>query len=210
MFLNGAGVRSKFFVKVYVCALYLSERISSPEGVIVSRKTRRIELHMLRSMQASAIHEAMMKGLEDNVPVAELKRLKPQLGRLQQAMTSIGGVNEGAVIQFDFVPGQGTIVRIGGDVRNVRYNGAKVAESLKMVDWHVSYSLRDGFGYSDAVGCPVFSSAAVLAYNGPTVEEITRNGKTVGFVFVLVILSNSRMSNRPAMAGSFLPALQRA
>ena len=72
----------------------------------------------------------------------------------------------------------------GMDVRNVRYNGAKVAESLKMVDWHVSYSLRDGFGYSDAVGCPVFSSAAVLAYNGPTVEEITRNGKAAGFVFV--------------------------
>jgi hypothetical protein len=129
MFLNGAGVRSKFFVKVYVCALYLSERISSPEGVIVSRKTRRIELHMLRSMQASAIHEAMMKGLEDNVPVAELKRLKPQLGRLQQAMTSIGGVNEGAVIQFDFVPGQGTIVRIGGDVRDT-IEGEELARAL--------------------------------------------------------------------------------
>ena len=129
MFLNGAGVRSKFFVKVYVCALYLSERISSPEGVIVSRKTSRIELHMLRSMQASAIHEAMMKGLEDNVPVAELKRLKPQLGRLQQAMTSIGGVNEGAVIQFDFVPGQGTIVRIGGDVRDT-IEGEELARAL--------------------------------------------------------------------------------
>ena len=129
MFLNGAGVRSKFFVKVYVCALYLSERISSPEGVIVSRKARRIELHMLRSMQASAIHEAMMKGLEDNVLVAELKRLKPQLGRLQQAMTSIGGVNEGAVIQFDFVPGQGTIVRIGGDVRDT-IEGEELARAL--------------------------------------------------------------------------------
>lgn len=129
MFLNGAGLRSKFFVKVYVCALYLSERISSPEGVIVSRKTRRIELHMLRSMQASAIHEAMMKGLEDNVSAAELKRLKPQLGRLQQAMTSIGGVNEGDVIQFDFVPGQGTIVRIGGDVRDT-IEGDELARAL--------------------------------------------------------------------------------
>ncbi|MBX7214590.1 MAG: hypothetical protein K1X39_11315 [Thermoflexales bacterium] len=72
----------------------------------------------------------------------------------------------------------------GMDLRNVRYNGTKIAESLKMVDWHVSYSLKDGFGYSDAVGCPVFSSAAVLAYNGPTVEDIIRGGKVVGFVFV--------------------------
>lgn len=72
----------------------------------------------------------------------------------------------------------------GMDVRNVRYNGSKVADSLKMVDWHVSYSMREGFGYSDAVGCPVFSSAAVLAFNGPRVEDIARNGRTTGFAFV--------------------------
>lgn len=129
MFLNGAGLRSKFFVKVYVAALYLSERATSGEGVMTSRKPRRMELHMLRAMQASAIHEAMMKGLEDNVSAAELKRLAPQMARLKQAMTSIGGVNEGDVIQFDFFPGQGTIVRIGGDIRDT-IEGEDVARAL--------------------------------------------------------------------------------
>jgi hypothetical protein len=129
MFLNGAGVRSKFFVKVYVCALYLSERQSTPEGVIASRKPRRIELHMLRDMQASAILEAMMKALEDNVSTAEMKRLQPVLARLRQAMATIGGVGEGEVIQFDFVPGQGTIVRVGGDVRDT-IEGEELARSL--------------------------------------------------------------------------------
>lgn len=129
MFLNGAGVRSKFFVKVYVCALYLSERQTTPEGVIASRKPRRIELHMLRDMQASAILEAMMKALEDNVSTAEMKRLQPVLARLRQAMATIGGVGEGEVIQFDFVPGQGTIVRVGGDVRDT-IEGEELARSL--------------------------------------------------------------------------------
>ncbi|HEX5278075.1 MAG TPA: chalcone isomerase family protein [Fluviicoccus sp.] len=118
MFLNGAGVRSKFFIKVYVAALYLSERVASPEAVVVSRKARRMELHMLRDMQASAIYEALMKGLKDNATAAEMTRINAQLARLKQAMNSIGGVREGDIIQFDFLPGVGTVVRIGGDVRD--------------------------------------------------------------------------------------------
>lgn len=129
MFLNGAGVRNKFFIKVYVAGLYVSERVTSPESVIASRKPRRIELHMLRNMQASAIHEAMMKGLQDNISATELRALTAPLARLKQAMTSIGGVSEGDEIQFDFVPGQGTIVRIGGDVRDT-IEGDDLARAL--------------------------------------------------------------------------------
>ena len=34
--LNGAGVRSKFFVKVYVAGLYLQQKTSSAEAVLAS------------------------------------------------------------------------------------------------------------------------------------------------------------------------------
>ncbi|MBL8056833.1 MAG: hypothetical protein JNK29_09050 [Anaerolineales bacterium] len=54
----------------------------------------------------------------------------------------------------------------------VRFGGRPVLESAKLVDWHVSYSQSDGFGYSDAIGCPIFSAAAVVAFNGPQVLEI--------------------------------------
>ena len=46
-----------------------------------------------------------------------------------------------------------------------------------MVDWHVSYPNTDGFGYSDAVGCPFFSSAAVGAIEKPRMEDILENGQ---------------------------------
>ncbi len=55
---------------------------------------------------------------------------------------------------------------------DVRFAGQPVLESVKLVDWHVSYSESDGFGYSDAVGCPIFSAAAVIAFNGPQVQAI--------------------------------------
>ncbi len=69
----------------------------------------------------------------------------------------------------------------GVRVADVEYKGRKLYRSVKTVDWHVAYSWKDGMGYSDAVGCPVFSQAAVVAIDEPTFEAITENGKDVGF-----------------------------
>jgi hypothetical protein len=69
----------------------------------------------------------------------------------------------------------------GLEIKNVRFQGRPVLDSAKLVDWHVSYSGEDGFGYSDASGCPLFSTASVVAFNGPTVEEIKEGDRTVGF-----------------------------
>ncbi|MEZ4675072.1 MAG: hypothetical protein R2932_12595 [Caldilineaceae bacterium] len=63
----------------------------------------------------------------------------------------------------------------------VSFNGTAVLESAKLVDWHVSYSQKEGFGYSDAIGCPMFSQAAVVAFNGPMIETIIADGKAIGF-----------------------------
>jgi hypothetical protein len=64
----------------------------------------------------------------------------------------------------------------------VSFNGAPVLQSAKLVDWHVNYSGTDGFGYSDAVGCPYFSQAAVVAYETPKVAVLRENGIIAGFV----------------------------
>ncbi|HUN24453.1 MAG TPA: hypothetical protein PK299_15095 [Anaerolineales bacterium] len=69
----------------------------------------------------------------------------------------------------------------GLKIENVTYKGRPILKSAKIVDWHVSYSQTDGFGYSDAIGCPIFSQAAVVAVEPPRIEELTEGGKTVGF-----------------------------
>jgi hypothetical protein len=66
-------------------------------------------------------------------------------------------------------------------ISKVHFQDIPILESAKLVDWHVSYSSADGFGYSDAVGCPVFSQAAVIAVEPPYVEDIEENGQVVGF-----------------------------
>jgi hypothetical protein len=72
----------------------------------------------------------------------------------------------------------------GVRVADVEYKGAKLYKSVKTVDWHVSYGWKDKLGYSDAVGCPVFSQAAVVAIDPPLFESLRENGVEVGFSLV--------------------------
>jgi hypothetical protein len=68
-------------------------------------------------------------------------------------------------------------------ITDVSFNNNKILRSAKLVDWHVSYSGTDGFGYSDAVGCPYFSQAAVVAWEPPKVIKLTDDAnKEIGFV----------------------------
>jgi hypothetical protein len=61
----------------------------------------------------------------------------------------------------------------GLELRNVRFEGRPVLASAKVVDWHVGYegTNQERVGFSDAVGCPVFSAAAVVPYGPPTVVD---------------------------------------
>lgn len=72
----------------------------------------------------------------------------------------------------------------GLELTQVKYNNKTVMNSAKLLDWHVSYSTREGFGYSDAIGCPLFSSAVVVAYEGPQVEIIKQDQQEIGFAFI--------------------------
>jgi hypothetical protein len=67
-------------------------------------------------------------------------------------------------------------------ISEVYFNNKLVMHNAKLVDWHVNYSNTDGFGYSDAVGCPEFSQAAVVAVSEPRISQLMEEGKTAGFV----------------------------
>lgn len=66
-------------------------------------------------------------------------------------------------------------------ISDVSFDGKPVISSAKLVDWHVSYSKTEGFGYSDAVGCPYFSSATVVAIDPPKIAEIIKDNQSIGF-----------------------------
>ncbi len=67
-------------------------------------------------------------------------------------------------------------------ISNVQYKQQMVLNSAKLVDWHVSYSGTEGFGYSDAVGCPIFSQSAVVATEPPQIFDLMEADTLAGFV----------------------------
>lgn len=69
-------------------------------------------------------------------------------------------------------------------ISDVTYDAVPVLDSAKLVDYHVSYSSQEGFGYNDAVGCPAFSSAAVVAMEPPLIEPIVVDSAEVGFALM--------------------------
>ncbi len=126
--------------------------------------TRWTELGQARS---AAITE---KALQDEVVMA---RYCERSTALEQ---------DGWSLQYRLTPSDGL------ELTDVRFQGRQVMRSAKLVDWHVSYSGTDGFGYSDAVGCPQFSTASVVAFNGPVVEALpaveSTGGDAAGFAIV--------------------------
>ena len=65
--LNGAGIRTKFFMKMYVGALYLTERNSSPEKIINADEPMAISLHITSSLITSErMEEATREGFENS------------------------------------------------------------------------------------------------------------------------------------------------
>ena len=129
--LNGAGIRSKLFIKVYVGALYTGARMTTPEAVYEATGPRRISLHLLRDLDAQTLHEALDEGLRKNLSAAELEALKAPAGQLAALMKSIGKVREGAVVAIDF-SADGLTLSLDGAPRGQVAGGAFAKALLRV------------------------------------------------------------------------------
>jgi len=99
----------------------------------------------------------------------------------------------------------------GLEIVDATFKNKPVIKSAKIVDWHVAYRAKEGastldgsesyvagrrveyvkdsgdafyFGYNDAMGCPMFSTSVVLAFNIPQIRPLIKEGKKIGFYIV--------------------------
>ncbi len=112
--LNGAGVRKKFVVKVYVGALYLPEKSGDVDRILGGPGGRRVIMHFLyKEVEAGKLVEGWNEGFAANLTDSELKAVEERLGRFNGLFRT---VHSGDVYQLDMVPGTGTEVRLNGEV----------------------------------------------------------------------------------------------
>jgi len=113
--LNGAGIRSKFFVKVYVGALYLPAKQPDALKILQGATPWRVSMHMLHDEVSKAkLTGAWSDGFANNNSAADLATLKD---RLQQFNELFMTMKRGDVTEIDYLPAVGTRVTINGTLR---------------------------------------------------------------------------------------------
>ena len=99
--LNGAGLRTRFLFKVYAIGLYLEHPASDAATILAADEVRRAELHMLRSVSASEMGDAIADAFNANAGSAG-----PQLkDRLDRFKAMFPNATQGEVITLTYVPG---------------------------------------------------------------------------------------------------------
>lgn len=129
--LNGAGLRSKLFIKVYVGALYVGQKASTPAAIYDAAGPRRMVLRLLRDLDADSLHSALDEGLRNNHTPAEMADMKAQADQLAGIMKAIGKVREDDTISIDF-GAEGIALSLNGETRG-KVAGAGFAKALLKV-----------------------------------------------------------------------------
>ena len=141
--LNGAGLRSKLFIKVYVGALYVTQKSAVPGALLDAPGIRRMSLRLLRDIDSDTLYGALRDGLKDNNSEIDLLALKPSTEQFAEIMKKIGNARSGDTVAVDFAP-DGVTVSFNGEVRG-KVASAPFARALLKVwlgDHPVDASLK--------------------------------------------------------------------
>ncbi|MCC5812000.1 MAG: chalcone isomerase family protein [Ectothiorhodospiraceae bacterium] len=113
LLLNGAGVRTRFFVRVYVGALYTSEPVSDGAAAIAMEAPRRIHLELLRNVGRDTMVDALVDGLDNAMSEAERVQYADEIDRFKGFFG--GDFQQGDRGTMDAIPGIGLVVSMNGE-----------------------------------------------------------------------------------------------
>jgi hypothetical protein len=102
--LNGLGLRSKMFVKVYVGGLYIEKKASDPAAIIQADAPKRVVMHFIYEPSREQMVDAFKEGFEGNAPGKFQAEVEKWLAA-QEAL------KKGDQIVVTYVPGSGTTRR---------------------------------------------------------------------------------------------------
>ncbi|HEV7669832.1 MAG TPA: chalcone isomerase family protein [Thermoanaerobaculia bacterium] len=111
--LNGAGLRTKFIIKVYVGALYLQAKESNAAKILAADTARETLFHFLYGVSKEQMCDAWNEGLEQNTPNASAQVSKD----FKTLCTWMEEIPKGNQMALVYVPGKGTTLTVNGKVK---------------------------------------------------------------------------------------------
>jgi len=114
LLLNGAGIRYKAIFKVYTAGLYLAEKAATPEAVLAAAGPKRLQVVMLRDIDANELGKLFTRGMQDNSPREEFIQSIPGTVRMGEIFAAKKKLVAGESFSVDWLPDSGTQVRVNG------------------------------------------------------------------------------------------------
>jgi len=127
--LNGAGIRRKFFFKIYVGALYLPHTATTAGAVLAEKGPKRVRMVFLYDeVPREKLTAGWKEGFEANQDTAVQAALRSRLNRFNALFPDL---TRGDVVDLDYLPGRGTQVwindRLAGTIEGPDFNRALLA-----------------------------------------------------------------------------------
>ena len=106
--LNGAGYRSKFFMKLYIGGLYLKEKSSDPAAVLSADEVMLIKLHIVSGkITSDKMTDAINDGFKKSAG-ANLASLSDEIEQFKSYFAEEISVDD--IFDINYVPGEGLSV----------------------------------------------------------------------------------------------------
>jgi hypothetical protein len=116
--LNGAGIRKKFFMKIYAAGLYLENPHDDAAQVLADEGAKRIVMHFIYDeVGKDKIVEGWNEGFSANVNPESLASLQTAIATFNAMFDEDMKADD--VMIFDYIPGKGTQVQIKESIKGV-------------------------------------------------------------------------------------------
>ncbi len=123
--LNGAALRKKSIIKVYVAGLYLPARSEDANAILASDAPRELRMQFVRDVGKDKMCEAWDESLKNNTPDADAQLQ----GEFKELCGWMQDLKKGDVMSFTYVPATGTTVEIAGQKKGT-ITGKSFADAL--------------------------------------------------------------------------------
>jgi hypothetical protein len=131
--LNGAGLRKRAFFRVYVAALYLTEKRTSPQDVLALGGPKRLSITLLRNLSTRQLVDALRDGIRQDSSPEEQQAVKGRIDALLADLLAVRQGRKGDVLTVDWLPDAGTLVALNGEVKSHAIPGEDVYRALLKV-----------------------------------------------------------------------------
>ncbi len=147
---NGAGIRSKFFFKIYVGELYTSTKVHTLDELLAAPGPKRLRMTFLREVDSAPLGKLFTRGIEDNVPKDNLSKLVPSIIRMSSIFSAIKSFAPGETIVLDWIPESGLNITIKGKLWPVVFKEPQFYAAMMAIwmgpnpgDWKLKNAMLD-------------------------------------------------------------------